>query len=374
MSIELRKLLRRPAFTLVELLVVIAIIGILIALLLPAIQAAREAARRSACTNNMKQLGIALHNYHDIYSQFPIPFTTDDVYGWGVPWERGGPIVRMLPYLEQQGVYNLLDFKFTTYMCGQAAAATPIPGLTCPSDSPRQVNNWPGGWTNPGPSTSNYLPNMGPLGTQTFDVGIGAGMAMYTGVSPYTGLTLNNSPTGWFGDDLSWITRNGANGGAAQVTVGPFGRWSWAAGLKDITDGTNNVIAMGEVRAQCGMNTAWSQFWLARNSTACTVAPINLASCSSWQYNQTGTQEPVAAGMKYILATSPTGTPGGNGPAQQGYDMYAETNGFRSKHPAGALFVYCDGSVHFLNELMSYDTYQKLGDRRDGRPITNLDP
>ncbi|HEV3024425.1 MAG TPA: DUF1559 domain-containing protein, partial [Pirellulales bacterium] len=111
MSIELRKLLRRTAFTLVELLVVIAIIGILIALLLPAVQAAREAARRAQCTNNMKQLGIALHNYHDIYSRFPINYVVDESQ-WANPNNRGGPIVRLLPYMEFKAPYDLIDFRF----------------------------------------------------------------------------------------------------------------------------------------------------------------------------------------------------------------------------------------------------------------------
>ncbi|HEV3023411.1 MAG TPA: DUF1559 domain-containing protein, partial [Pirellulales bacterium] len=110
MSVQLRKLLKRTAFTLVELLVVIAIIGILIALLLPAVQAAREAARRAQCTNNLKQLGIALHNYHDIYKRFPIGYATD-FYLPDIQWERGGAMVRLLQFCEQKQLYDLLDFR-----------------------------------------------------------------------------------------------------------------------------------------------------------------------------------------------------------------------------------------------------------------------
>ena len=108
---------RRLAFTLVELLVVIAIIGILVALLLPAIQAAREAARRTECTNKMKQLGVAIHNYHDTHKQFP-PAGIN--YGWagaGVTNPITGQILNVsgwsmtLPFLEQQQLYDQYDFK-----------------------------------------------------------------------------------------------------------------------------------------------------------------------------------------------------------------------------------------------------------------------
>ncbi|HUY37131.1 MAG TPA: DUF1559 domain-containing protein [Pirellulales bacterium] len=373
MSIELRKLLRRTAFTLVELLVVIAIIGILIALLLPAIQAAREAARRSACTNNLKQLGIALHNYHDIYNRFAIPFLNDDNNGWSVPWEKGGPMVRLLPYLEQAVVYNQFNPNSARWIqqlipnpppVNPYPASTVIPGWLCPSDSPRPMNlRW-------GASASNYAPNRGPIGSLQGG-GAGGSFGAYTGISPYTNVSGQNG--NWFGDALA--QDGGANGGwggswensntGSQFVVGPFGSWgTWAASISDITDGTNNVIAIGEMRPLCSNGGSYSA-WGARDGSLCTVAPINLATCVGvWEnYNTTGMQEPIAPGMLYIVGTG------------WGYNtLLGESDGFRSKHPAGALFAYCDGSVHFLNELMSYDTYQKLGDRRDGRPITSLDP
>src|SRR5687767_8597039 len=92
-------------FTLVELLVVIAIIGILVALLLPAVQAAREAARRMSCSNNLKQLGLACHNYHDVYGQFPpngLFFSN-----WGI--STGSPFVKILPYMENQPMYDKFE-------------------------------------------------------------------------------------------------------------------------------------------------------------------------------------------------------------------------------------------------------------------------
>ena len=105
----------RRGFTLVELLVVIAIIGILVALLLPAVQAAREAARKMSCSNNLKQLGIAMHNYHESYKTFPY----NGAYTWtrqsnnGFRWsatQRGSVLVKLLPFMEQDTIYKQLDF------------------------------------------------------------------------------------------------------------------------------------------------------------------------------------------------------------------------------------------------------------------------
>src|SRR6476659_8350371 len=123
---------KRKAFTLVELLVVIAIIGVLVALLLPAIQAAREAARRSSCTNNLKQFGIALHNYHDTLKTFPAggcstlpPASLDDIYS--------GSHALLLPYFEEKSLANLYDNKKPWMRQDPKVPATVIPVFFCPS-------------------------------------------------------------------------------------------------------------------------------------------------------------------------------------------------------------------------------------------------
>jgi prepilin-type N-terminal cleavage/methylation domain-containing protein/prepilin-type processing-associated H-X9-DG protein len=124
-------------FTLIELLVVITIIGILIALLLPAVQAAREAARRAQCVNNLKQLGLALHNYHDTFRQFPPgylskvgPGGTDDDQGPGWGWAA-----RILPYLEQTNLFNEINWnKDITDPANASARVTELTALLCPSD------------------------------------------------------------------------------------------------------------------------------------------------------------------------------------------------------------------------------------------------
>ncbi len=133
--------LARRGFTLVELLVVIAIIGILIALLLPAVQAAREAARRSQCTNNMKQIGLALHNYHDSFKSFP----PDAVYGNGyvVSAPKQGPyhytwLFMIMPFMEQQPLYDSANTNLPMWDAAanrpQAAGSTQVPELACPTD------------------------------------------------------------------------------------------------------------------------------------------------------------------------------------------------------------------------------------------------
>ncbi|HBN75421.1 MAG TPA: prepilin-type cleavage/methylation domain-containing protein, partial [Planctomycetaceae bacterium] len=126
-------------FTLIELLVVIAIIAILVALLLPAVQQAREAARRSSCKNNMKQLGLALHNYHDTYSTFP-PASVRQPTGGGVnEWESSmiGWQARILGFMEQSALYDLIDWGITPGNSGTnntTVRGTEVAGYRCPSD------------------------------------------------------------------------------------------------------------------------------------------------------------------------------------------------------------------------------------------------
>lgn len=121
---------RRRGFTLIELLVVIAIIAILVALLLPAVQQAREAARRSSCKNNLKQIGLALHNYLDTFSVFPPSFCVDGVSGGGGEWSIQA---RILPYMEQGNAYKGINFS-APYVTGAVPATTRIPNYLCPSE------------------------------------------------------------------------------------------------------------------------------------------------------------------------------------------------------------------------------------------------
>jgi len=163
-------------FTLVELLVVIAIIGILVALLLPAIQSAREAARRTQCNNNLKQIGVALHNYHDTNKVFPAGYvnrspTGDPDWGWAV---------FIMPFMEMDALYEQLDVGKTQLAQFYNASATaqqiellqtPIPAYRCPSDTTKPLNNLCRfGSLNPAPfsiATSNYVASAGGLTTPT---------------------------------------------------------------------------------------------------------------------------------------------------------------------------------------------------------------
>jgi len=210
---------RRPAFTLVELLVVIAIIGILIALLLPAVQAAREAARRMQCTNNLKQLGLSLHNYHDTFKCFPVASIKYDVPNFSNNvrhWTWGAFV---LPYMEQKPLYDGLRMDERTF--GQAWAdnpdgrdlcKTPLETYVCPSGKSRNPNtkrnNWAG--ANNGPGVSNYVAC----------AGIG---------DPWNGGVDPPKPRD--------------SGGVFYINS--------ARMFQDITDGTSNVFAIGERSDRC---------------------------------------------------------------------------------------------------------------------------
>ncbi len=176
----------RSAFTLVELLVVIAIIGILIALLLPAVQAAREAARRSQCTNNLKQIGLALHNYESSNKRLPPGYITTSKTSTHPP---------LLPYFEQSAAYDLFDFKvdLNSAAVNQAAREQKLVGLQCPSHPVSMPFILAGTQCPNGCGTTNYVQSLGnnanyAVGDGPFGRNLGARFADFTDGLSNTGM------------------------------------------------------------------------------------------------------------------------------------------------------------------------------------------
>ncbi|NQT39430.1 MAG: DUF1559 domain-containing protein [Planctomycetes bacterium] len=319
---------RSAAFTLVELLVVIAIIGILIGLLLPAVQAVRAAARRMQCSNNLKQLGLALHNYHEACRQFPLGsgynLNALSTPGAGHPDDHANVFVALLPYIEQQALYDACDFTKNTphnsfIGSGQAVHEVWIPTFLCPSaQGQRYFANGNPYWRDTDGqnwAVSNYGLSMG-------------NQSLVTGC-PFGGNMFGKGPS-----------NHGHSTNASEIS-GVFSHLAWGAAIEEIRDGTSNTIAMGEVLPECSWHVR--DGWMHINSLWCaTTCPINYPTCpDDADYNPTC-----------------------SAPNAWSCDM-----GFRSRHAGGCQFVFCDGSVHFLSESIDYETYQKLGDRHDGKPI-----
>jgi prepilin-type processing-associated H-X9-DG protein len=281
-------------------LVVIAIIGILIALLLPAVQAAREAARRSQCSNNLKQIGLALHNYHDSYQTFPS--------GWiwpGAPnRECWGWSALILPYVEQQALYDQLDIGGTNlwqYQSSTGAAwntikkglQTPLDAFMCPSD------------------TGFYGAGQVHWGRR-FDGGVCYRQHSYRpGVSNYI------ANMGYRQRRRAWRNNRG----------GVFAGNSHVA-FKDVRDGTSNTFAVGERDTDLCRSGTW-------------VGVRNADGTGS-----RGVYTAVAWARPIINAPDP--------PYGWGSDRGCG-EGFSSLHPGGAQFALCDGSVKFISETIDHD-------------------
>ncbi|QDS96729.1 Type II secretion system protein G precursor [Roseimaritima multifibrata] len=232
----------RRGFTLVELLVVIAIIGVLVGLLLPAVQAAREAARRMQCSNNMKQLGLALHNYHDVNKRFP-PCSID---GGG----KIGILVRLLPFMEQQNLFEQVRYD-GNYVQNLPMAQNRIDGFLCPS-GPEQFSVSTAA-NEADLYTTHYYGNSGPIGTNA-----------QTNQTYVRDTTRENASFGEYATDGVFQLRSNLR-------------------FADITDGTTNTIGMGEVSyEQYKFYRAWTRglYWyngVALLSTKNHKWPINAA-------------------------------------------------------------------------------------------------
>ncbi len=303
--------MRRKGFTLIELLVVIAIIAILIALLVPAVQKVREAAARTQCQNNLKQIGLALHNFHDTYKRFPSGLMVPLGTGSGmvlpsscprcaqppVPGMWGSWLTYILPYMEQQPLYNqlILTQREYAYCLGPTSpGAKVVPTYICPSD---------------------YVP------TTTIEYG-----AYYFGVNSYFG---NAGTKAW---PVSSASLNGVLYYNSSTTIA------------SITDGTSNTLMAGE-----------------RYSFDTAVPDVDLASWRGWAWTNYN------SGGDHLGDTS---APLNSRGAVIGIDP--RKCNFGSGHTGGANFLWCDGSVRFMSTTFSQGivNYQRLSVLNDGFVVT----
>ena len=338
---------RRRGFTLIELLVVMAIIGLMVGMLLPAVQAARESGRRSACSNKLKQIGLAMLSHHDAKKAFPsgIVFSSELMAaaisdGGLTDWRfnGGSPAwgAMILPFIEQTEVYDKLSFtqatwarysdssktfKTTTIVSSSSAvSARPLPIYSCPSDTLKQT----GLASNMG--TSNYVGNYGipPAGT-------------WNGVAGQrTGPPIPNT---------SGVLYHGS-----------------AISTKDITDGTSKTFLVGEISTQQKMWQSGIGGSLEGQFAGVWPAIPFQIKCDDLVMRQCDAGHPLNSQFPDDVIANANGGIG-------------DCDGFGSRHPGGAHFVMCDGAVRFISENIQsatspLGTYQRLSHRADGLAIS----
>jgi prepilin-type N-terminal cleavage/methylation domain-containing protein/prepilin-type processing-associated H-X9-DG protein len=372
---------RQEGFTLIELLVVIAIIAVLIALLLPAVQSAREAARRAQCTNNLKQLGLAVHNYHSTFNALPAECmwmgatfgetgTSGGSWGWNASWP-----VCLLPNIEQSTLYNAYNQGWAPNCCGNNIGPNTtvdfnaLAVLLCPSDNQKARPNYP--W-----APMNYAGNFG-----------GPGVIRYwngTFVTPFTCSTTNQIPINGWGVGTCWW---GADSNLAYF------------GIEGITDGSSNTALFSErllgastqdpqpiinsATAKRGIYLNPPNMSVAANSGNPQLALQSMASCNSLP-GTTQSQQGWLIGFSYTmsypwhsvvnrythyntpnkmtcLASNDTGGLWG------GLDGIITAN---SNHPGGVNVCFADGSVRFVKDSVAPQTWWAIGSRNGGEVLS----
>ena len=334
----------RSAFTLIELLVVIAIIAILIALLLPAVQQAREAARRTQCKNNLKQIGLAMHNYHDVYGQFPISI------GWGID-DNGNnrdrvqafsDKVYLTPYIEQGAIFsqlNVNDYPYNLWNRGSNLAQSGrLSIFNCPSNA--------------------QPPGAGLQGSFTY--------------------AINNGVMAYSADNVNTVSGYEARHNGAACYVGERGRGNPPVTFAKFIDGTSNTAL-------------YSEFGIERYDSLKLNDPVS-KQLRTWVPNQPhrlmrnacrttgsigdqGRHEMRGSSWAWSFVGNGSTYTHNSSPNEAGcYSHEGDWNGSgmfsaSSWHVGGVTVGLVDGGVKFISDSVDYDTWANFGVRNDGQPL-----
>jgi prepilin-type N-terminal cleavage/methylation domain-containing protein/prepilin-type processing-associated H-X9-DG protein len=356
--------MKRTGFTLVELLVVIAIIGVLIALLLPAVQAARESARRSQCTNNLRQLGLAMHNHENTLRVLPTGGEGTDPKTKTTAFDLHSTFTQLLRFAEQNQVYQLMNLQYAyndkRFPGNQQAAKTQIPLFVCPSN----------GYYIPDPhgyGSCDYMPTV------------------YTDIDPVT--KIRNKATRM--DGALCLRKNtgvqslspgseasgGVDGAGNPV---PPGYWIGAR-LADITDGTSHTLAISEDSGrnyetdEPNTTSAYPDPVITAGNAADDPTPSGKRAINRWAEpdNGNGVSGPPNASASALKGFINQNATPKNGPSDCPWSLNncGPNDEIFSLHPGGANGLFCDGSVRFLPEQIDGTVLRYLVTRAESKGV-----
>jgi prepilin-type N-terminal cleavage/methylation domain-containing protein/prepilin-type processing-associated H-X9-DG protein len=362
----------RTGFTLIELLVVIAIIAVLIALLLPAVQSAREAARRAQCTNNLKQIGLGMHNYHTSQNVFPIgvsasknTWNANNGCDASVTWNGWSVHAMLLPYMEASPIYNSINFSIDPLVCNSqifqnTAFLTVVPAFLCPSDP------------NSGKKTgfiNNYCASIGTTIGSVQNYGTdGAGVFGYQIPHGVGDVTDGSSNTIAFAEALAGdtcgagsLSKDTYRGNGVAIAC-----YSWTVNAQ-----FNANYYLQTVLPNC--NAAWNAIRVSGSSGSGTLG-CNRGNYWGWGAEAMSLFNTIVPpnSAQYPWGFCRSGCNGCCGGSPCYLADHAEIANANSQHPGGANILMADGSVRFVKSSIAINTWWQLG-TRDGGEIVSAD-